>query len=83
MRGGGGIRDEAVNLSEIQGKQGRPRCGRRLQNELMCAWLRLHETLDLELTPPDSMRLVSVYFGQATRAIRESHLGYTFELSPT
>jgi hypothetical protein len=29
------------------------------------------------------MRLVSVYFGQATRAIRESHLGYTFELSPT
>jgi hypothetical protein len=29
------------------------------------------------------MSLISKYFGKATRAIREPHLGYPFELSPS
>ena len=66
-----------------QAMRERLHCGRRSQIVLTSAWLRLYETLDFEFFSPDSMRLISMYFGKASRAIREPDLGYPLELSPT
>jgi len=57
-------------------------CGRRSQIVRTSAWLRLYETLDFEFFSPDSMRLIPMYFGKASRAMREPDLGYPLELSP-